>query len=123
MPLPAEVDYIIVGGGLTGSALASRLSKLLGSKSSILILEAGPDPTSNPYTTTPMAGFALQGSELDWSYVTAPIPSTSERVITLAAGKTLGGGSVLSELSSIYLPSTLMPSGRQTLNECLVIAG
>jgi choline dehydrogenase-like flavoprotein len=90
-----EADYIIVGGGLTGCALASRLAKLL-SPQSILLLEAGPHPSSNPYTTTPLGGFALQGSELDWAYPTAPIPSTSNRVITLAAGKTLGGGSVLS---------------------------
>jgi choline dehydrogenase-like flavoprotein len=96
MEVPIEADYVVVGGGLTGCALASRLAKLL-SQQSILLLEAGSHPGSNPYTTTPMAGFALQGSELDWAYPTAPIPTTSNRVITLAAAKTLGGGSVLSK--------------------------
>ncbi|KAH8586971.1 glucose-methanol-choline oxidoreductase-like protein [Bisporella sp. PMI_857] len=95
MDLPTEVDYIVVGGGLTGCALASRLAKFLPKQQSILVLEAGPDPTSNPYTTSTMGGFALQGSELDWAYSTAPIPNLSNRVITLTAGKTLGGGSVL----------------------------
>jgi choline dehydrogenase-like flavoprotein len=95
MEIPAESDYIIVGGGLTGCALATRLAQLLGPSSSILLLEAGPDPSSNPNTTTPMEGFALQGSELDWAYATAPIPTTANRVITFPAGKTLGGGSVL----------------------------
>lgn len=95
MELPTEVDYIVVGGGLTWCALASRLAKLLPQKS-ILLLEAGPDPNSNPLTITPMAGLALQGSGLDWSYTTEPIPSVSNRIITLAAGKALGGGSVLS---------------------------
>ena len=59
MEIPSEVDYIIVGGGLTGCALASRLAKLLGPTRSILLLEAGPDPSSNPNTASPMAGFAL----------------------------------------------------------------
>jgi choline dehydrogenase-like flavoprotein len=95
MELPTEADYVVVGGGLTGCALASRLAKLLPQKS-IILLEAGPNPSSHPHTTVPMEGFALQGSELDWSYTTAPVPSVSDRVIPLAAGKTLGGGSVLS---------------------------
>ncbi|QSZ32966.1 hypothetical protein DSL72_002549 [Monilinia vaccinii-corymbosi] len=42
-----------------------------------------------------MAGFALQGSELDWAYSTVPNPNTGNRIITLPADKTLGGGSVL----------------------------
>jgi choline dehydrogenase-like flavoprotein len=95
MEVTTVSDYIIVGGGLTGCALASRLAELLDPSLSILLLEAGPDPSSNPNTTSPMAGFDLQGSELDWSYPTASIPTTNNRVLTLAAGKTLGGGSVL----------------------------
>jgi choline dehydrogenase-like flavoprotein len=96
MEVPTTADYIVVGGGLTGCALATRLSELHNDPSlSILLLEAGRDPRSNPNTTSPMAGFALQGSELDWSYPTAAIPTTANRVLTLAAGKTLGGGSVL----------------------------
>lgn len=95
MQIPIEVDYIIVGGGLTGCALASHLSKRLGPSASILVLEAGPDPTSNPNSTSLGGGFALAGSELDWSYKTTPISSISNRVITLNAGKTLGGSSIL----------------------------
>ncbi|ATZ52510.1 hypothetical protein BCIN_08g02090 [Botrytis cinerea B05.10] len=95
MQIPIEVDYIIVGGGLTGCALASHLSKRLGPSASILVLEAGPDPTSNPNSASLGGGFALAGSELDWSYKTTPISSISNRVITLNAGKTLGGSSIL----------------------------
>jgi choline dehydrogenase-like flavoprotein len=93
MKIPTGADYIVVGGGLTGCALASRLARLLGPSVSILLLEAGPDSGSYPNTTTPMEGFALQGSELDWAYSTAPIPTTENRVITFPAGKTFGGGS------------------------------
>jgi choline dehydrogenase-like flavoprotein len=95
MEVLTVADYIIVGGGLTGCALATRLAEMLGPSISILLLEAGPDPSSNPNTTTPMAGFGHQWSELDWGYPTAPIPTIANRVITLSAGKTLGGGSVL----------------------------
>jgi choline dehydrogenase-like flavoprotein len=95
MEILTEVDYIIVGGDLTGRALASRLAKLLGPSVSTLLLGAGPNPSSYPNTTTLMEGFALQGSELDWAYSTAPIPTTENRVITFPAGKSLGGGSVL----------------------------
>lgn len=95
----SDYDYIIVGGGIAGCTLASRLQEILGKSSSILLLEAGPDPSSNPNTKTPMEGFALAGSELDWAYKTAPIPTLADRVFTLTSGKTLGGGSVLSKLN------------------------
>lgn len=90
-----DYDYIIVGGGIAGCTLANRLTGYLGKSSSILLLEAGPESRSNPNTTTPMEGFALAGSELDWAYKTAPIPTVADRIFTLAAGKKLGGGSVL----------------------------
>jgi len=96
MGTPTEADYIIVGGGLTGCAVASRLSKLLPGKF-IMLLEAGPDPSSHLHTTAPMEGFALQGSDIDWAYTTAPVPSLSNRIVTLTAGKALGGGSLLSK--------------------------
>ena len=51
----SEADYVIVGGGLTGCTVASCLAELLGPTSTILLLEAGPDPSSNPNTITPMA--------------------------------------------------------------------
>ena len=90
----SEADYIIVGGGLTGCALASRLKQ--GDTSlDILLVEAGPDSSNDPRVTSPMGGFALSHSELDWSYETAPQPHTNGRRHYSAAGKTLGGGSVL----------------------------
>ncbi|CAD6456580.1 523bad2d-82f2-447d-83ee-838763d562f7 [Sclerotinia trifoliorum] len=95
MEVPTESAYIIVGGGLTGCALAGRLAERLGPSSSILILEAGVDFTSNRNSTSLGGGFTLPGSELDWAYKTAPNPALDNRVITLVAGKTLGGGSVL----------------------------
>ena len=89
----SQADYIVVGGGLTGCALASRLHQIdpaLG----ILILEAGSDPTNNPNTTTFAGGFKL-GSTLDWCFTTTSQANTNNRVYLPRAGKTLGGSSVI----------------------------
>jgi choline dehydrogenase-like flavoprotein len=89
-----DVDYIIVGGGLTGRALASRLRQ--GDKSlDILIIEAGIDPKGNPNASTTGGAFALIGSEVDWVYTTVPQSNTANRVHAIHAGKALGGGSVI----------------------------
>lgn len=90
----AEADYVVVGGGLTGCALASRL-KQRNPSLDVLILEAGIDPSDNPNTTSFPGLFSLLGSELDWSYPSTPQPNTGNRVHTIHAGKALGGGSVI----------------------------
>ncbi|KAI4126442.1 MAG: hypothetical protein LQ338_003751 [Usnochroma carphineum] len=87
-------DYVVVGGGLTGCVIASRL-KQKDPSLTIIVLEAGPNPESKHDVVTPMGGFALQGSELDWQYSTKPNHNTQNRTHTLTAGKTLGGGSIL----------------------------
>ncbi|CAI6312325.1 unnamed protein product [Periconia digitata] len=87
-------DYIIVGGGLTGCAIASRLASS-SSAPSVVLVEAGPDPTGEPATDTVLAGLSLMGGKLDYSYQSEPVTDTASRVHTLPAGKMLGGGSML----------------------------
>lgn len=87
-------DYIIVGAGLTGCALAARL-KQADPSLNILLIEAGSDPTGDPRTTSPLGGFALGNSELDWAYHSVPQPHTNNRSLYIPAGKTLGGSSIL----------------------------
>ena len=90
----SEADYIIVGGGLTGCAIAARLQH--GNPSlHILVLEAGRDATDNPNTRDIAGAFALAGSELDYNYKTTPQPNTNDRTHNITAGKVLGGGSIL----------------------------
>lgn len=89
-----EPDYLIVGGGLTGCALASRL-KQANPALNIMLIEAGTDPAGDPRVVSPMEGFGLAYSDLDWAYQTAPQRHTRDRVMYSPAGKTLGGGSML----------------------------
>lgn len=89
-----ETDVLVIGGGLTGCAVASRI-KQGNTALSVTIVEAGRDPTGDPRITSPMGAFALAFSELDWAYMTVPQKHTNNRPHYNAAGKTLGGGSVL----------------------------
>ena len=85
-------DYIIVGGGICGCTLASRLHSYSPS-ASILLIEAGPNVSSHPLTSSPLACFAAHFSDLDWAYFTVPQKHLDNRPCYAAGGKALSGGS------------------------------
>ncbi|KAI4265520.1 MAG: hypothetical protein L6R38_009360 [Xanthoria sp. 2 TBL-2021] len=89
-----EADYVIVGGGLTGCVIASRLSQD-DPNLQVLLVEAGIDASDDPLTKDIGGAFSLAGSDLDYNYKTTPQANTDDRVHTATAGKVLGGGSVL----------------------------
>ncbi|KAI0867568.1 choline dehydrogenase [Hypoxylon argillaceum] len=94
MATPTTADYIIVGGGLTGCVIASRLSQS-SQKPKVVLLEAGSDPSGNDAAKTFLTGLGLLGGEFDYSYQSDPVATTANRVHSLNAGKALGGGSLL----------------------------
>jgi choline dehydrogenase len=88
-----EYDFIIVGGGSAGSALASRLSADPASK--VLVLEAGrPDYRWDVLIHMPAAlTFPIGNRFYDWGYQSEPEPHLGNRRIYHARGKVLGGSS------------------------------
>ena len=86
-------DYIIVGGGSAGCALANRLSADPAHR--VLVLEAGrPDYLWDVFIHMPAALTIPIGSRFyDWKYESEPEPHMNGRRISHARGKVLGGSS------------------------------
>ena len=85
-------DYIIVGAGSAGSALAYRLSE--DPKNSVLLLEAG--STTHPFSRIPISfGLFINRPGVNWRYFSEPEEGTSNRAIPVPRGKMLGGSSAI----------------------------
>ncbi|MFO1079357.1 MAG: GMC family oxidoreductase N-terminal domain-containing protein [Reyranellaceae bacterium] len=95
---PAAYDFIIVGAGSAGAALAYRLSE--NPRHRVLLLEAG--AADNPWTRLPVAYARLiNNPAANWLYSSEPEPSTSGRRIPVPRGKLLGGSSAINGLAFV----------------------
>ncbi|HEY3753139.1 MAG TPA: choline dehydrogenase [Pseudonocardiaceae bacterium] len=86
-------DFLIIGGGSAGSALAGRLSA--DRDTNVLVLEAGrPDYPWDVFIHMPAAlTFPIGSKYYDWKYESEPEPNMGGRRIYHARGKVLGGSS------------------------------
>jgi choline dehydrogenase len=86
-------DFVIVGGGSAGCALANRLS--VDPSTRVLVLEAGrPDYPWDLNIHMPAAlSFPIGNRFYDWKYESEPEPFMHGRRIYHARGKVLGGSS------------------------------
>ena len=89
----APYDYVIVGGGSAGCALANRLSA--DPANSVLVLEAGrKDSLWDVLIHMPAAlPFPIGSRFYDWKYESEPEPYMNGRRVVHARGKVLGGSS------------------------------
>ncbi|MGZ0187661.1 MAG: GMC family oxidoreductase N-terminal domain-containing protein, partial [Alphaproteobacteria bacterium] len=88
-------DFIVVGAGSAGSAVAHRLSA--DPKHRVLLLEAG--AASHPWSRIPV-GYAklLHNPAANWLYSGEPEPGTNGRRVHVPRGKLLGGSSSINGL-------------------------
>ncbi|KAH7376836.1 hypothetical protein B0T11DRAFT_309375 [Plectosphaerella cucumerina] len=85
-------DYVVVGAGVAGSVLASRLRQYDQSLN-ILLLEAGSDTRSREDIL--YANANPVGGDLDWNFKTEPIPGFQNRETVIGQGKGLGGSAAI----------------------------
>ena len=85
-------DFIVVGAGSAGSAVAHRLSA--DPKNRVLLLEAG--PASNPWSRIPL-GYAklLNNPKANWRYQSEPMANANGRSLYVPRGRLLGGSSAI----------------------------
>ena len=83
-------DYIVVGAGSAGAAVANRLSA--DPRNKVLLLEAG--RASHPWSSIPI-GMArlITNPAANWLYSSEPEANTNGRRIPVPRGKLLGGSS------------------------------
>ena len=86
-----EFDFIVLGGGSAGCAVAGRLSEDPGT--SVALFEAG-DDGKHWMVWTPLAGaIMVPGKIRNWAYDTVPQKGLGGRIGYQPRGKTLGGSS------------------------------
>ena len=90
-----DYDYIVVGAGSAGCAVAARLSGH--SAASVLLLEAG-GPDDDPNIHIPAMFPSLFKTAADWAYETEPQEHLNGRRDYMPRGKVLGGSSSLNAM-------------------------
>ncbi|MEK6217406.1 MAG: GMC family oxidoreductase N-terminal domain-containing protein, partial [Boseongicola sp.] len=91
-----DFDFVIVGAGSAGCALANRLTA--DGRFRVALLEAGPKDT-NPWIHIPVGYFKTMGNpKTDWLYKTHPDPGIAGRSISWPRGRVLGGSSSINGL-------------------------
>jgi choline dehydrogenase len=85
-------DYVIIGAGSAGAALANRLTE--NGRHQVLLLEAGGE--THPLSRVPVS-FArfINRPGVNWLYTSEPEPVTGGRAIPVPRGKMLGGSSAI----------------------------
>ena len=86
-----EADFVIVGSGSAGAAMAYRLSQ--DGRHSVCVVEYG-GTDYGPFIQMPAAlSYPMNMRRYDWGFSTEPEPHLGGRVLATPRGKVLGGSS------------------------------
>lgn len=85
-----EADYVIVGAGSAGCAMAYRLGE---AGKSVLVIEHG-GTDAGPFIQMPAAlSYPMNMKRYDWGYESEPEPQLNNRALACPRGKVIGGSS------------------------------
>ncbi len=94
VPYKSEADYVVVGSGSSGAAVAGRLSQ---SGASVIVLEAGKSDDKflvrKPGMIGPMHAEPKIKATVDWGYYSVPQEHILNRKMPVPRGKVVGGSS------------------------------
>ncbi|KEP51005.1 glucose oxidase-like protein [Rhizoctonia solani 123E] len=91
-------DYVIVGGGTAGLAVAARLAE--NSSVTVGVIEAGEYIVDDPLIDTPQLFGKTQGNaKYDWMFESVAQPGLNNRAMAMPRGKVLGGSSALNYMA------------------------
>lgn len=94
-----QFDYVVVGGGSAGCAVAARLAQ--DGRTRVLLLESGP-ADRNIWIHIPIGyGKTMYDPRVNWQFKSEPEPHLNHRQIYTPRGRTLGGSSSINGL--IYI--------------------
>lgn len=93
-PRGDEADYVVVGSGSSGAAIAGRLAQ---SGASVIVLEAGKTDEKmlvrKPGLVGPMHAVPQLKKAFDWGYYSVPQKHLLDRRMPVPRGKVIGGSS------------------------------
>src|ERR1700712_670656 len=94
VPYTSEADYVVVGSGSSGAAVAGRLAQ---SGASVIVLEAGKSDEQylvrKPGMIGPMHAEPKIKARVDWGYYSTPQEHILNRRMPVPRGKVVGGSS------------------------------
>ena len=93
-PYTNEADYVVIGSGSSGAAVAGRLAE---SGASVIVLEAGKSDkqflVKKPGMIGPMHAEPKLKQRVDWGYYSTPQEHLLNRKMPVPRGKVVGGSS------------------------------
>jgi choline dehydrogenase len=94
VPRGSEADYVVVGSGSSGAAIAGRLAE---SGASVIVLEAGKTDkkllVTKPGMIGPLHSVPQLKKLVDWGYYSVPQKHLLNRAMPVPRGKVVGGSS------------------------------